>query len=475
MPNKQQIPLPQQFVHNMRQLLGNDEAQRLINAINQDEIPVSIRLNKRKGQALSQILANEKIPHCPQGFYLPHRPSFTADPLFHAGVYYVQEASSMVLALIEDLLPQRPLTVLDLCASPGGKSTLLTDILPQDSVLISNEVIPNRANILKENIQKWGYPHSIVTNSYPDKWHKIGAVFDVILIDAPCSGEGMFRKDQNARTEWNPSSPTECSKRQKNILDKIFHTLKNDGLIIYSTCTYNKQENEDIAHYISNNLGAVSIPLTKTPQNTIYNRFSQLHTYRFMPHVNKGEGLFFCVMRKSIQDNNITPPKKQNFKITTPTKEHLRICQQLLPSAELFHQDENNTLWGMSKNTAQIFSLLIKNGIKVLSKGIELATIKGKSLSPSTALALSTSYESTSSPYHCVEVDKVTALQYLQGQSITLCDAPKQILTITYKNYPLGFVKNLGNRANNLYPSYWRIQKTLSQLTSENTLSDIIT
>ena len=246
--SRQPMNLPIDFVQQIHTLLGQDEAIRLADAI-QTDAPVSIRLNEKKCKEVlsSRMPLQGQVPWCPMGYYLDRRPAFTFDPLWHAGLYYVQEASSMFLqqALCRYADMIHPLCVLDLCASPGGKSTHLRSLLTDDSLLISNEIVRTRAQILAENMMRWGHPSVVVTNNAPDDFTPMEACFDLVLADVPCSGEGMFRKDEDSIKEWSTSNVDTCWRRQRTILEAIWPTLKPGGLLIYSTCTYNIYENEE--------------------------------------------------------------------------------------------------------------------------------------------------------------------------------------------------------------------------------------
>ncbi len=206
----------------------------------EEETPVSIRLNPKKTEGLV-VADGERVPWCRGGYYLPKRPNFTFDPLLHAGCYYVQEAASMFLdEALRQHLPHGVQTALDLCAAPGGKSTLLRSVLPEDCLLYSNEPMRQRANILAENVQKWGWANHIVTNNYPRDYRKAKMKFDVILCDVPCSGEGMFRKDEATIREWSPQNVEKCAQLQRDIVSEAWQCLSEGGLMIYSTCTFGR-------------------------------------------------------------------------------------------------------------------------------------------------------------------------------------------------------------------------------------------
>lgn len=409
--------------------MGEELYSTLISGL-ADTPPVSIRLNPFK-VAKDAYLEDEEqlnglqltpVPWTKDGYLLSERPSFTLDPLFHAGAYYVQEASSMFLDFIIRQLVMEPVTMLDLCAAPGGKTTCAMAALPEGSILYSNEPIRTRANILAENVMKFGHPDIIVTNNYAKDYAKAKKTFDVILTDVPCSGEGMFRKDPNAINEWSTSNVDSCWKLQRSIVEGIWQCLKPGGILIYSTCTFNAHEDEENVQWIIDNLGADPIALegVKEEWNITGALKGNLPVYRFIPGKTKGEGLFMAVMRKkgeTTQGSTLTLLKKDG-KITLKDK-----------------------------------------GLKVMTHGINPPTQKGKKTIPDISLALSINQKENNYPH--VDVDRQTAINYLRREAITLpADTPRGIVTITYEGLGLGFANNIGNRANNLYPQEWRIKTT---------------
>lgn len=286
------MTLPEDFVRMMHEQYDADTADSLCHALCDTEPEVSIRLNPRKGKTLSiENLDVEACPWCPDAYYLHERPAFTFDPLLHAGAYYVQEASSMYVSqLLRHHFPvSGPSAALDLCAAPGGKSTLLASLLPPGSILVSNEPMPKRAQVLAENMQKWTrtaegeYPvRSVVTQNYPTDFVEFTDSFDLLLTDVPCSGEGMFRKDEVAVQEWSLQNVDLCWRRQREILQGIWHVLKPGGLLIYSTCTFNHFEDEDNVRWICENLGGML-----------------LEERHFLPGRDRGEG-FYCAAIQSV-------------------------------------------------------------------------------------------------------------------------------------------------------------------------------
>jgi len=387
--------LPEQFTTRMRAMLG-DEYGAFEHSLLEEPPPVSIRVNplKRPASSENELSAptDNVVPWCRTGYYLERRPSFTFDPLFHAGAYYVQEASSMFLEYYIKKYVSKPVSALDLCAAPGGKATHLASLLPAGSLLTANEAIRSRAKILLENLIKWGYPDTVITNDDPSRIGMRKNCFDLILCDLPCSGEGMFRRDRKSVSEWSLDNVNLCAQRQRRIVADVFPALKKGGILLYSTCTYNREENEDNLNWICRELGA---EMLEKP-------------HRFYPHQTKGEGFFIGAMTK-ISEYSAKMTSKQT-------------------------KTANNILFDFRK--------ILKNS--------------NKEQTPPHALAMST----LSNNYPQWELTLDTALNYLRKQSLTNmpADLSKGYVIVTYKNHPLGFVKNIGSRANNLYPQEWRIR-----------------
>lgn len=455
--------LPPAFQERMTQIL-KENACDFFNAL-ETESPVSIRLNPDKSnttirEALIPAIESP-VTWCPNAFFLKQRPIFTLDPCFHGGAYYVQEASSMFLDhIIRQLSLSGSVRVLDLCAAPGGKSTLLASALPPESLLISNEVIRSRASILKENIIRWGHDNIIVTNNDPSDFSNMAGMFDVILVDAPCSGEGMFRKDPKAIEEWSENNVSLCSERQKRIIADIWNTLKPDGYLIYSTCTYNKSENESIIEWIGEQYDAISIPI-KHAFPDITPADSKMAGYHFYPHKTKGEGLFISVVQKKDGETGQLKINKKQYKskaITVPDelKNYIKERENLA-----FYAREN--LIGVVPSTHEEFISYLENQLRVIYKGCELAEInnrKNKLLQP---LALYNGLNFDNCPLY--ETDKNTALKYLKKEDIPVTAKAGEWVLITYNHIALGWGKSLGNRLNNYFPKEWRIRM---DITAEN-------
>ena len=414
------MSLPEDFIRETRAAMGEELFQQFVAALD-EEAPTSIRFNPFKSAPLSSVHAplfsrslalregeSSPIPWCKYGYYLKERPNFTFDPLLHAGLYYVQEASSMFIYHILQQYIKEPVLMLDLCAAPGGKTTCAMSALPEGSIMFSNEPIRNRAQILSENIQKFGHPDIIVTNSYPKDYKKSRLMFDVILCDVPCSGEGMFRKDENAVHEWSLNNVEQCSRLQRSIVEDAWHCLRPDGMLIYSTCTFNTHENEENVQWICHELDAELLPVeTETSWNITGSLSPSLSSkesngiYRFIPGRTKGEGLFVAVLRKKGESPSVLHDKK---------------------------------LANVMKQAMKSLHVMPLEHLRMLNEA------KG---APHVALT----YEQS--------------ISYLRHEAITLPpETPRGIVTVTYEDLPLGVAKNIGNRANNLYPKEWRIRST---------------
>lgn len=455
------MELPVDFINEMRETLPEGDAEELFAAI-RTEPSVSIRLNPFKPIAPDELLArsemsaSEHVEWAPLGVYLNERPSFTMNPLFHTGAFYVQEASSMFVEQVIRSCVHSPVRVLDLCAAPGGKSTHLRTILPKGSVLVANEINRSRANVLAENLTKWGHPEVVVTNDTPERIGASSLLFDVILVDAPCSGEGMFRKDPVAVSEWSLENVRMCSQRQREILRSVWPALRPGGYLIYSTCTYNRLEDEDNVQWISEELGAEMIPLD-TPESwhitgDVTGR--ELPAYHFFPHRTRGEGFFIALLRKEGECLGL-PVRNSNRPVTDANG----IFREWIDAPDEFVFQECGDAVRALPSASADFMRQVSSELHTLVGGVEVAVRKGRDWAPSHSLSMSRILRGDAFP--SVEVSLQQALAYLHSESIVLTDAPKGFVLLRYAGVPLGFVKNIGNRANNLYPQQWRIRKSV--------------
>lgn len=438
--------LPSSFV-SRSQALFCGEWDAFVNAL-QQPTPTSIRVNDKQ-----PLLYAESVPWCQAGYYLPQRPQFTFDPLFHAGCYYVQEASSMFLwQALNQYVPKNS-TVLDLCAAPGGKSTLTSQYLGNDGFLVSNEIIRSRAYILSENLQKWGNGNALVCNNQPKDLGRLTSLFDAVLVDAPCSGEGMFRKDAGAIAEWSEDNVRMCAARQREILSDVWDALKPGGVLVYSTCTYNREENEDNVQWICSELGAEYLPLQISADWQITDGG---WGYHFYPHKTRGEGFFLAVMRKNELDDYSSfrqkQPRTNRSVAIPPVKDWLLHSEEW----EWMWQENQPAVRAVPKRYADFVKIMISN-LSCIMCGIEVLVEKGKNLIPQQSLALSKHLNREK--FTTFDVDLDTALAFLRTEALILPPLALGYVLITYQSVPLGWVKNVGNRCNNLYPNEWRIRK----------------
>lgn len=442
--------LPQEFETYMKVRLGS-EFQDFQVALEENP-PTSIRYNPNKASAPT----GDQVPWSQWGRYLSERPVFTLDPSFHAGAYYVQEASSMFLeqAVRQTVDLTKPLTVLDLCAAPGGKSTHALSLLSKESLLISNEVIRSRASILSENIQKWGHDNVIVTNNDPEDFQRMPDFFDLIIIDAPCSGEGLFRKEPEAMNQWSPKNMELCSLRQRRILNDIWLCLKPGGVLIYSTCTYNENENIDNVAWIRSTYEADSLPLSLKKEWGIEEiEKERCVGYQCFPHHVKGEGFFLSVLRKA---SGIPRPHKSKDTLKYPNRTQTKdISSWILdPDSQcLFQHHETVRMIPLGKR--EEFQVALNN-LHVVIAGTAILEITKNKFVPDHALALSIKLQKDNFPH--IQVSREQALAYLRKETLNIASQPLGFALIEYEGLGLGWVNVLQNRINNLYPATWRIR-----------------
>ena len=450
------MQLNSDFIKQIQGLLPA-ESEALLGAITGTEPSVSIRVNPAKTST-----AEANVPWCRFGHYLKDRMPFTFDTDFQTGRYYVQDASSMFIHHVIEQLVKEPVRYLDLCAAPGGKTTTALSALPEGSLVVGNEIMPARARVLRENILKWGCPNAVVTNNAPKDLGRLTHFFDVIATDVPCSGEGMMRKDEEARNQWTPALVKQCADLQHSIIDDIWPALKPGGLLIYSTCTYNRQEDEQMVAYIVERYGAesVEVPAVEAAWNIHSAIDSPHHCYRFMPHRTQGEGLFMAVLRKPADEprkDTLKQKKQKGGKQKQGAPMPKGIEKWLKNASEYVLSLQEEEIIAIPKAYAQEIAFL-QQSLHVLHAGVAIGTVKGKNCVPSHALALSTALNADA--FTSCEVAYPTAMAYMRGEAITLADAPRGYVLLTHGGHPIGFANNLGNRANNLYPKPWRILST---------------
>jgi len=407
-----------------------------------------------------------KVPWAPDAWYLRNRPSFTLDPLFHAGTYYVQEASGMFLAhaLKQVADDSEKIRVLDLCAAPGGKSTLIQSLISPESMLLSNEVIKSRVPVLYQNMTKWGCANGIISNNDPNDFMKLPGFFDILLIDAPCSGSGLFRKDPEASKVWSPELVKLCSQRQKRILADAWICLKENGFLIYSTCSYSKEENEDLLDQLFHDYACESVCLSPDPSwNIVETRSDQAGAigYRFYPDKLAGEGFFLSVIRKkqsrdSAADDHDARSKKKIKRIPVPDSGFA--VQQLnswIKEGALQYVHVGETLHGLPSGLLNDFEIL-KSRLYLKKAGIRLGRAGEHEWVPDHELALANVLKPE---LPLLDVGKQDALRFLRGEPIEFEVQERGWRVVSYQNQRIGWVKLLEKRMNNYYPKSWRIRQ----------------
>lgn len=409
----------------------------------------SIRLNPFKPVDLSFNLSKIVLWNS-KAFYLDERPYFTYDPLFHAGCYYVQEAGSMFIEYILNELKfeKSNVTVLDACAAPGGKSTLLNSYLGEESLLICNEYIKNRADILAFNLSKWGTCNSVVTNGDTAKFSNLSNFFDLVLVDAPCSGSGLFRKQPEAIEHWSEKAVTECSLRQKEIIKNLISAIKPGGYLLYSTCSYSTLENENISEWLINEHSFV-IKKIKIERDwgIIENEFG----YRFYPHLTESEGFYISIFQKEESGPySFTKTKKTN--LAFPTSSEKKVISEFLKDTNNLFKI-NQFLYKGNEKMLEFLSNF-SSGFYIKKAGTCIGEMKGKDLIPSHELALS---NYLSEKVKSIELNLEESLKYLKKESFHKAGIEDGLTLIRHKTYGIGWCKFLPNRINNYLPIEFKI------------------
>jgi len=457
--NKQDsYTFPEDFIKRIRIQFG-EQADEFLNSM-EKEPSVTVRLNNKKFSLQEKIF--EHVQWCPAGVFLKERPVFTLDPLFHAGAYYVQEASSMFLeqAFRATGTTTEGRLILDLCGAPGGKSTHLLSLMNDNDLLVSNEVILSRIKILRENIRKWGAPNVIIANNDPKDFGQLNGFFDLILVDAPCSGEGLFKRDPAARNEWSPGNAQLCSVRQRRIVADIWPALKTGGYLIYSTCTFNPEENEENLKWLKsqNNFKSIRIPL-KPEWHIEETETDNIYGYHFFPHLVKSEGFFIAVLQKTDDEPASRFPKKMRNK---PGKipAGMAFVKNWVQAGNYEFRMINDTIVASPEQWQNEIDRL-SNSLKITDSGLPVATLKGKDTVPAHELVLSSVLNI--SGFGFTDINFEEALKYLRKEEIKLHTKETGWQIVRFRNTPIGLVKNIGTRVNNYYPKEWRIRMQTTQ------------
>ncbi|MGA1976392.1 MAG: rRNA cytosine-C5-methyltransferase [Bacteroidales bacterium] len=415
--------------------------------------PVSIRINRSKTNG--DPSDSDPVDWCDSGFYLAGRPSFTLDPLFHAGCYYVQEASGMFLGEVyrQTLGDMNEIRVLDLCGAPGGKSTHLSSLIGQKGLLIANETIVSRAAILTENITKWGLSNTIVTQNDPSAFKSLPGFFDMVLVDAPCSGEGMFR-DKSVQDQWSEKNTALCAERQKRILMDVWPSIKENGILAYTTCTFNPGENEDNIRWLISRKRGETVKLDISGYKGIAEiDFNGVWGYGFYPGKIRGEGLFVSVLRKKEKEAKAdNRQRRPGYTGLTGQERSVAAEWTLFPSGGLIRSGDSMFYTAGGYETLHELS----GWLRIKSPGTRIFTIKKNKFIPSHDLALSVFIKKNHFPV--MELDPDSAIRFLRRENFTAGNSEQGWNLISFRGVNLGFANNIGNRLNNYYPVEWRIR-----------------
>lgn len=463
-------PIPKDFLETSVSIFGRESEEFLASL--DSEPSLGIHINAEKMQKTGVVIPDnaERVEWTSNGFYLKSRPRFTFDPFLHAGAYYVEEPSSMFVEKALNYI-QKDIRIdraLDLCAAPGGKSIMIRNSM-KGGLLVSNEPLSKRAAVLTENLAKWGNPDIIVTSDFPEAFDRLTGFFDLIATDVPCSGEGMFRKDETARSEWSKANVENCVQRQRDILRTIWPTLRKGGYIIYSTCTFNRREDEENVLFIANELGAEIINLETDADWHICGDTTgrNLPVYHFFPHKTRGEGFFLALLKKT---SDTPPAENRKSKKKKPETVSADGFAEWINCKENFdfHKSKDG-ITALRKAFADDYAA-ISEKLNVICAGVRVCTEKPAKFSnsarkpkpqfvPAPGLALSSCLNRKAFPD--VSLNYSDAIKFLRGESIPpTVYAPRGWVTVSYRNLPLGFANNVGSRLNNSYPPAWRIRST---------------
>lgn len=463
-------PIPKDFLETSVSIFGRESEEFLASL--DSEPSLGIHINAEKMQKTGVVIPDnaERVEWTSNGFYLKSRPRFTFDPFLHAGAYYVEEPSSMFLEhalsfVLKDIKIER---ALDLCAAPGGKSIMIRSTMP-DGLLVCNEPIGKRAAVLAENLSKWGNPDIVVTSDFPQDFHGLNGFFDFIATDVPCSGEGMFRKDKTARTEWSLANVENCVTRQRDILRNIWSALRKGGYLAYSTCTFNRHEDEDNVCFIADELGAEIVDLNINADWGICGDTTRrnLPVYHFFPHKTRGEGFFLALLKKT--SDSPTAEKRTAKKSQPETVKPGEFADWIKGKENFAFYKTKDGISALRKKFTDDYALISRN-LNVISPGVQVCTEKAAKFSnsarrpkpqfvPAPGLALCSCLNREAFPD--ISLNYSDAIKFLRGESIPLTvSSLRGWVTVSYRNLPLGFANNVGSRLNNSYPPAWRIRST---------------
>lgn len=455
--------IKESFRKYLEEAIGSDNALVAFSAFD-NSASVAVRRNPFKEGICPE---GRRVPWCVHGRILPERPQFTLDPHFHAGAYYVQDSSSMFAGhvfrhILKGIkVPSgRPVRVLDLCAAPGGKTTdiaaSLREAFGDGFILVSNEVMKARAGVLADNVALWGDPNVVVTSDDPSACASLTGFFDIVVADVPCSGEGMFRKDEEARKQWSEDNVALCEARQRRILADMWPSLSKGGVLIYSTCTFNMYENDGNVDWTASELGAEPLfidDVLEPGEGVIRTRLG----YSLVPGHVEGEGQYCSALRKTSESDWREARGRGGRTVKAlPVPKGLKVPV----NKEVTVRMKGETVTAVPAVISADLAMLEAH-LHVIAAGCAVGVMKGDTLVPDADLALSLMLDE--SAYPSADLDRKAALAYLHRDAVSLPDAPRGYVVVKYEGLPLGFVKNLGNRCNNLHPQSRRIKMDINR------------
>ena len=459
------MALPEKFVEHTLCEWGEVEGRALCIALDSDS-PIAVRINPDKTTtditSLSQLSIDQRVSWCNTGYYLTERPAFTFDSDFHAGAYYVQEPSSQFVEYLLQHVEMRGARILDMCAAPGGKTTLYASLVGAKGLVVANEIDRRRAQVLADNVRKWGTGNVVVTLGDSSSWGESTGWFDVVAVDAPCSGEGMFRKDPQARTEWSEGNVKLCATRQDTILRDAWQALRAGGTLIYSTCTFNRTEDEGSLERMLEWAGDAVVEaqniVTDPAWGIVCGRVGAFQTFRFFPHRTCGEGFFAAVARKSFDTGEPERiPKSRNTTISAVNKSIETELRRWITEPDQFTFGMvGDTCYGWPTEQFEKVRLLSEKKTVIYS-GVAMGQLFKGVLKPDPALAFAVGLHREALPV--TELSSEQTLRFLRRQDIDASQLAEGMNLIIARGRALGFAKRIGNRVNNLYPNSLRILK----------------